>query len=230
MPDKTRIVHPSYKPNLVRTPEGEMLTPPEDWELLPPGDAFVTRKVKQAGPSWTVQYKKGRKTMSKGVWAPKENIAWAKEEVRKAREDPAHQKKLAQSRRRRAKKEEEYAAAFRASVLEFLAFHGSFSEIAEKLADAVSTHATPVGSGTVARTRRISVEERAEAAVIAWMRHQTSAYDSMSIPKVKGMRRKVRQQIAQRSREILRKYREGNRAELALCPLYKALFPSSVPN
>jgi len=44
----------------------------------------------------------------------------------------------------------------------------------KRLAQAVTTHATPVGSGTVARSRRIGVEERAEAAVIAWMRHQTT--------------------------------------------------------
>jgi hypothetical protein len=54
------------------------------------------------------------------------------------------------------------------------------------LAQAVTDHATPVGSGTVARTKRIPVEQRAEAAVIAWMRHQTTGYDGMVIPRVKG--------------------------------------------
>ena len=38
-----------------------------------------------------------------------------------------------------------------------------------------------MGSGTVARTKRCPLSE-AEAAVIAWMRHQTTAYDSMVIP------------------------------------------------
>jgi Fe-S cluster biosynthesis and repair protein YggX len=47
----------------------------------------------------------------------------------------------------------------------------------------VTAHATPVGSGTVARTERIPLEQRAESAVIAWMRHQTTAYDSMKIAK-----------------------------------------------
>ena len=68
---------------------------------------------------------------------------------------------------------------------------------------AVADHATPVGSGTVARTKRIPVERRAEAAVIAWMRHQTTAYDSMPIPRVKGKRREVRRLLAQRSKELL---------------------------
>jgi len=51
--------------------------------------------------------------------------------------------------------------------------------LAIRLARAVADHATPVGSGTVARTKRIPVEERAEAAVIAWMRHQTTGYDGI---------------------------------------------------
>ncbi|MEZ6128720.1 MAG: DUF2293 domain-containing protein [Planctomycetaceae bacterium] len=50
------------------------------------------------------------------------------------------------------------------------------------MATAITAHATPVGSGTVARTQRIPVEQRAESAVIAWMRHQTTAYDHMKIP------------------------------------------------
>lgn len=53
-------------------------------------------------------------------------------------------------------------------------------------------HAVPVGSGTVARTQLIPLEQRAEAAVIAWMRHQTTAYDRMSIARIKGERREVR--------------------------------------
>ena len=94
--------------------------------------------------------------------------------------------------------------------------------IAEKLAKAVTQHATPVGSGTVARTERIPVEERAEAAVIAWMRHQTTAYDNMSIARIKGERREVRRMLAMRSKALLQSYREGNVAD-ANCPLQRAL-------
>ena len=35
-------------------------------------------------------------------------------------------------------------------------------------------------------------QERAEAAVIAWMRHQTTAYETMKIARIKGGRRQVR--------------------------------------
>ncbi|MGA2617382.1 MAG: DUF2293 domain-containing protein [Thermoguttaceae bacterium] len=49
----------------------------------------------------------------------------------------------------------------------------AYTALAEMLADAVTMHATPVSSSTVARTERIPLHKRAEAAVIAWMRHFT---------------------------------------------------------
>lgn len=69
-----------------------------------------------------------------------------------------------------------------------------------------SAVATPVGSDTVVRTKRIPVEQRAEAAVIAWMRHSTTAYDSMVIPKIKGKRREIRRMLARRSHDLLERY------------------------
>jgi hypothetical protein len=90
------------------------------------------------------------------------------------------------------------------------------------LARAVTDHATPVGSGTVARTKRITVAQRAEAAVIAWMRHQTTGYDGMTIPRLKGKRREVRRMLARRSHELLDAYRRGEPVPEG-CPLQKAL-------
>ena len=86
----------------------------------------------------------------------------------------------------------------------------------------MTAHATPVGSGTVARTQRIPIERRAEAAVIAWMRHQTTGYDSMKIPRLKGQRREVRRMLAQRSKELLATYRRGDEKSRQ-CPLAAAL-------
>ena len=77
---------------------------------------------------------------------------------------------------------------FFGAVVKFLAFHQNYSDLADRLARAVTLYATPVGSGTVARTRRFPVEQRAETAVIAWMRHQTTGYDGMVIPRVRGNR------------------------------------------
>src|SRR5690606_3113419 len=109
----------------------------------------------------------------------------------------------------------------RAAVLAFLAFHPNNQELARRMADRVTAHATPVGSGTVARAQRLPIERRAEAAVIAWMRHQTTAYDSMKIARVKGKRREVRRMLADRSQQLLACYRRGEAPED--CPLLKAL-------
>jgi hypothetical protein len=65
-------------------------------------------------------------------------------------------------------------------------------------------------------------ERRAEAAVIAWVRHHTTAYDSMKIARVKGQRREVRRMLAQRSKELLGAYRRGESTGIA-CPLALAL-------
>ena len=110
--------------------------------------------------------------------------------------------------------------------MEFLAFHPRHADFAGRLARAVADHATPVGSGTVARTKRIPVEQRAEAAVIAWMRHQTTAYDSMKIPRIKGKRREIGRMLAQRSQELLARYRRGEPVGED-CPLKKALMDAA---
>ena len=75
----------------------------------------------------------------------------------------------------------------------------------------MTEHVTPVGSGTVARTVHIAIHERAEAAVIAWMRHKTTAYDEMKIPRIKGKRRETRRVLAEKSRLLLEAYRAGSR-------------------
>jgi hypothetical protein len=92
----------------------------------------------------------------------------------------------------------------------------------KKLARVVTVHAIPVGSGTVARTQLIPIEERAAHAVIAWMRHQTTTYDNLKIARVKGERRAVRRSLAQQSVELLASYREG-RASIENCPLQIAM-------
>ena len=87
----------------------------------------------------------------------------------------------------------------------------------------MAQHAAPVGSGTVARTQRIPIEQRAESAVIAWLRHATTAYDDMKIPRVKGKRREIRRMLAEQSRRLLQTYRAGHTADPATCSLQRAL-------
>lgn len=206
----------------VRTSTGVVLRVPDGWELLPPGDPGWTRRVKAAGDHWVVQEKRGRKVFSRGVWAPAETISQVAQTLQVERETETYKKKKAADSRRRDQKQSEYVDDFTQAVVRFLDFHPKHSELAQQMATRIAEHATPVGSGTVARTARIPIEQRAEAAVIAWMRHQTTAYDHMKIARVKGARREVRRMLAARSRELLEQYRRGQ-AITDTCPLVTSL-------
>lgn len=213
---------PGPTPNTVKAANGQVLTVPTGWILLPPGDAALTRRVKAAGDHWVVQEKKGRKVFSRGVWAPATTIERIRAELEAERSTESFAKRKEADAKRREKAQEIYVEDFTGAVVTFLAFHPAHADLAQRLARVVADHATPVGSGTVARTKRIPVEQRAEAAVIAWMRHQTTAYDSMPIPRVKGKRREIRRMLAQRSKELLARYRRGE-TDGNGCPLVKAL-------
>ncbi len=217
---------PGPTPNTVRTPDGKVLTAPEGWILLPPGDAALTRRVKAAGDHWVVAEKKGRKVFSRGVWASAATIERIRAGLEAERSTEGFAKKKEADARRRDKAQAEYVEDFLGAVVTFLAFHPNHTHLADLLAKAVTDHATPVGSGTVARTKRIPVEQRAEAAVIAWMRHQTTGYDGMVIARVKGNRREVRRMLARRSQELLGRYRRGESAPDG-CPLKMALMSST---
>lgn len=205
----TTTFTPGPTPNTVKAADGKVLTVPDGWVLLPPGDAALTRRVKAAGDHWVVQEKKGRKVFARGVWAPATTIERIRAELEAERTTESFAKRKEADAKRREKAQEVYVEDFTGAVVSFLAFHPNHADLAQRLAKVVADHATPVGSGTVARTKRIPVEQRAEAAVIAWMRHQTTAYDSMPIPRVKGKRREVRRMLAQRSKELLARYRRG---------------------
>ena len=202
--------------------QGKPLTPPSHWRFLPAGDAGVTRKVTAKGEYWRVEFKKGRRTMSKGVWAPKQVIETAQKEMTATRSTDEYQKKKEYSAKYREKQQQEYEVEFCAEVETFLNFHPNYQIIAKAMAILVTQHAVPVGSGTVARTAMIPVQERAARAVIAWMRHQTTAYDHMKIARIKGERREVRKMLAQESTRLLNNYRHGLPIPLS-CPLKKAL-------
>jgi hypothetical protein len=222
MTQASRVVSPGPSDKTVRTDDGKILQIPLGWELLPPGDAGLTRRVKAAGPTWTVQEKKGRRTFSKGVWASKDTILAMRAGLEGERSTEAYAKRKVADANRREKKQLVYVEDFESAVLDFLNFDSRYDGLAKKFAMAVTLHATPVGSGTVARTERIPIEKRAESAVIAWMRHQTTAYDNLKIPRVKGERREVRRMLADQSRQLLEDYRRGHTVNAALCPLQKA--------
>ncbi len=217
-----QIVSPTEKKGRVLSESGKTLTPPEHWDFLPAGDAAVTKGVKGMGPVWVVQVRKGKRLISKGIWANGADILNAKNEIQAKRSTPEYARQRERDLARRSAKQEAYVKAFFAEVVKFLNFHPRYQREASLLGEKITAHATPVSSGTVARTRRIPIDKRAQAAVIAWMRHRTTAYDSMSIPLVKGKRREVRRALAAKSIMILQAYRGGG--EIAdTCPLKKAL-------
>jgi hypothetical protein len=164
---------PGSTPNTVRTADGKVLTVPEGWALLQPGDAALTRRLKAAGDHWVVQEKKGRKVFSRGIWTAAATIERIRADLEAERSTEGFAKKKQADVRRRVKAQAAYVEDFHGAVVAFLAFHGNHADLTDRLARAVTVHATHVGSGTVARTQRIPVEQRAEAAVIAWMRHQS---------------------------------------------------------
>lgn len=216
---------PGPTPNTVRSADGKILTTPDGWILLPPGDAALTRRVKEAGDHWLVQERKGRKIFSRGVWAAAAAIELIRAELEAERATEGFARRKAADSRRRELAQAEYVEDFFGAVVTFLAFHGRYAELAQGIARRVTDHATPVGSGTVARTKRIPIERRAEAAVIAWMRHQTTGYDGMVIPRIKGERREVRRMLARRSHELLARYRRGEPISEG-CPLNQAMTES----
>lgn len=223
MPTETRIVAPGPKDRSVCTADGRIVQVPAGWELLPPGDAALARRVKAGWPSWTVQEKQGRRTFSRGVWASADRIASIRAELEVERSTESYAKRRKADANRRERKQAEYVEDFHSAVLAFLDFAACHADMADRLATAVTKHATPVGSGTVARTQRIPVEQRAESAVIAWLRHQTTAYDNMKIAPAKGKRREERRMLAEQSRRLLAGYRAGDTMDPQQCPLQQAV-------
>src|SRR3954447_6740516 len=168
MPDQTRITRicsPGPTDRTVRAADGSLLTVPAGWVRVPPGDPGLTRRGKAGGPTWTGQERKGRETFSHGVWAPAEGVEVVRAGLAAERATPAFARRKAADAVRRGREQAGYVEDFRGAVLAFLAFAPAYGGLAARLADAVTAHATPVGSGTVARTKRIPVEERAAAAV-----------------------------------------------------------------
>ena len=223
MASQSQEVRPCSQPGHVQTLEGKRIPVPEGWTLLPPGDAALSRRIKKDGPSWTIKEPKGRKMFSRGILAPAHRIEALRQALLAERADPAYARKLEAGRKRREKEEQNYRLAFQQAIFAFLNFHKGFEDLAVDMAMRITEHAIPVGSGTVARTKTIPIEQRAEAATIAWMRHQTTGYDHMSIPRVKGKRREIRRQLAERSRQLLQHYRSGEHPRMEHCPLYLAL-------
>ena len=113
---------PGPTENTVRSPDGKILTVPNGWVLLPPGDAAMTRRVKAAGDHWTVQEKKGRKVFSRGVWEPAETIDRLRAELEAEWSPENYAKRRAADARRRGNAQAEYVEEFTREIVTFHTF------------------------------------------------------------------------------------------------------------
>lgn len=203
--------------------DGKPVVLPPGWCFVPSGDPGLTRRLKATGEYWVQVHRRKNRIEAQGIWTDSKRIAGIRSRLESERGSASYQQKLEAARQARIRKQDEYVVRFRQAVVDFLNFAPRYRELAWAMADAVTDQAVPVGSGTVARTERIPLPVRAEAAVIAWMRHQTTAYDQMSIARIKGERREVRRRLAERSRILLSRYRSGEEVDPETCPLAQAL-------
>ena len=155
---------------------GELVVP-DGWEFLASGDAFVTRRVKAAGVYWSAWKPKNRRGGHRrrlGLLAPTAAI----DAARNAAIESADQRAAARAAgaRHRERVEADYQTELRDTVLRWLDFAPEHRDLAADIADGAAARATVVGSGRVGRTKTISVDERAELAARAYIRHHHTGY------------------------------------------------------
>ena len=153
------------------------LVVPDGWEFLASGDAFVTRRVKTAGVYWSAWKPKNRRGGHRrrlGLLAPTAEI----DAARNAAIESADQRAAARQAgaRRRERVEADYQIELRDSVVRWLDFAREHHDLATRVADGAAAQATVVGSGRVGRTKTLSVDERAELAARAYIRHHHIGY------------------------------------------------------
>lgn len=129
----------------------------DDWDFLPTGDTFVTRRVTMGGVNWIAWRPRSRGRGHRrriGLWAPTQVIAAAEP----ARDETAEQraKVRTQAASTRARAESRYEEELRRAILEFLAFDPHHEALAEEIAAAAAARAAVVGSARVGRTRTIT--------------------------------------------------------------------------
>ena len=155
------------------------LKAPVGWEFLPRGDAFVTRQVKRLGPHWVVVRRGKGYTETLGLLAPAASINTARG---LASETAARREATrAASGERREKQEQAYRQQFSEAVLRILDFAPRHRALALEIAEGAAQQATEVGSGRVGRTAKLSLEEKAELAARAYIRHQYTRYEERII-------------------------------------------------
>lgn len=207
--------------------EGRVLRPPEGWARLPPGDAMATRRVKAAGPSWTVKARRGRRLISKGVWAPQSHIDDVLKEVEAYRESDAFERQRASAERAREAREALRGESLRDAVRRHLAFHPRHASFEARVVEATLRWeaARPQKKAPKVPATAAGWAREAERVVTAWMRHQTTGYDRLRLPRghARAKRREARRKLEEQGQRLLNPYRLDQPVAPESCPLQRAL-------
>ena len=158
-------------------PAHEVVVPPQDWEFLATGQAFVTRSVKAAGVFWLAWAPRSRTRQHRrllGLWAP----AAAIRRAQRSGADTASARAVRREAgaRSRARQEARYQDELAAAIVEYLHFAARHEALAETIARSAAERAAVVGSGRVGRTRLLALDERAALAARAQIRHAHTDY------------------------------------------------------
>ena len=114
---------PGPTPNTVRSADSMVLTAPEGWTLLPPGDAALTRRVKAAGDHRVVQEKRATRSSPEAFGHPQRPSRRLRVELEVERPTEGYAKRKDADSRRRDEAQAKYVEDFYRAVLAFLAFH-----------------------------------------------------------------------------------------------------------
>ena len=113
---------------------------PDEWDFLPSGDAFVTRRVKASGAYWVAWRPRGRDRPHRrrlGLWAPKEAIETASTEAAATQEQRAKQRE--EGAKAREKQEVVYRDELEEAISRFLAFAPEHTALADQIARDAAT-------------------------------------------------------------------------------------------
>lgn len=150
---------------------------PDGWEYLPVGDAFLTRAGKAGEVYWPAWKPRSRNRAHRrliGLWAPADAIRLVEQKAAATASRRAATRLVGARSRQRA--EDRYRQQLREAVLRFLDLAPRRAALAEQIADETAARAAVVASGRVGRTRLLSLEQRAELAARAQIRHQHTGY------------------------------------------------------
>jgi hypothetical protein len=116
-------------------PEHDVVVPPQDWEFLATGQAFVTRSVKAAGVFWLAWAPRSRTRQHRrllGLWAP----AAAIQSARRSEADTASARAARREAgaRSRARQEARYQDELAEAIVEYLHFAPRHEALAQTIA------------------------------------------------------------------------------------------------